>query len=91
MVHAVVVREMVAADRIEDSKASLENVVPQARKAPGIVGAYFTITHEGHTWNLFVFESEEAATAALARIKDAPRPPFVQLESVEVVEVLASF
>ena len=89
--HAVVVREMVAADRIDDSKAPLEDVVPRAQGAPGIIGAYWTITDEGRTLNLLVFESKEAATSAVARIKDAPRPPFVQLESVEVAEVLASF
>ena len=67
--HAVVVREMVAADRIEESKAPLENVVPRVQQSPGIVGAYWTITEEGHALNLLVFESEEAATAALARIR----------------------
>ena len=89
--HAVVVRETVDRDRIEDSKAPLEDVVPRAQHAPGITAAYWTITEDGRTLNLLVFESEEAARAAVGRIQGAPRPEFVRLEGVEVAEVLASF
>jgi hypothetical protein len=89
--YAVVVREMVDADRIEESKGPLEGVVPRVQQSPGIASAYFTMTAEGHTLNLFVYKTEEAARGAMERIQGAPRPPFVRLESVEVAEVLASF
>jgi hypothetical protein len=37
-----------------------------------------------------VFESEEAARAALEAARTAPRPPFMRVESVDVFSVLAS-
>ncbi|MGZ4131668.1 MAG: hypothetical protein ACXVWF_01360 [Actinomycetota bacterium] len=84
-------REAVDADRIEESKAPLENVVPRVQQSPGVVAGYWTVSEDGRTLNLLVFESEEAARAAAGRVQDAPRPGFVRLESVEIAEVLASF
>jgi hypothetical protein len=89
--HALLVREMVDAERIDESRAPLDTVVPRVRQSPGIVSAFWTITDRGHTLNVLVYESEEAARAALDRVQGAPRPEFVRLESVEVAEVLASF
>lgn len=89
--HAIVVREGVETSRIEESKAPLEHVVPRVQQSPGIVTGYWTMDEEGQTLNMLVYESEKDARAALGRIQNAPRPDFVHLESVEVVEVLASF
>ena len=44
----------------------------------------------GGTLNVLAFESEETARAALAAAKAAPRPPFMQLESVDLLRVLAT-
>jgi len=38
-----------------------------------------------------VFENEEAAHAALEWIRNAPRPGFMKLESIQPYEVLAHF
>jgi hypothetical protein len=89
--YAVLVREIVESDHIEASKAPLDQVLRQVRQAPGIVSALFSITDEGRTLNVLVFESEGAARGALDRVSAAPRPDFVRLESAEVAEVLASF
>jgi hypothetical protein len=89
--YAVLVREIVDSDRIEESKAALEQVVSRVRQSPGIVSALWSITDMGHTLNVLVFESEELARGALDRVSAAPRPDFVRFESAEVAEVLASF
>jgi muconolactone delta-isomerase len=89
--HAVVVRETVDADRIEESKAPLEAVVPRVRQSAGIVSALWTITDDGRTLNALAYDSEDAALGAMERIRNAPRPDFVRLESVELADVLATF
>jgi hypothetical protein len=89
--YAVVVREMVDRDRIEESKAPLGNVVPRVKQSPGIISAFWTIDDEGHTLNVLIYETEDAARGALERVRGAPRPDFVKLESAEIAEVLASF
>ena len=67
------------------------HVVPQARRAPGIVSATWTADEDGRTLNVLVFEDEQTARGALDRIRSAPRPPFIRLDSVELREVLAHF
>lgn len=67
------------------------NVMPQARQAPGIVSATWTTDEGGRTLNVLVFEDEGAARSALDRIRTAPRPPFMHVDSVELREVLAHF
>jgi len=67
------------------------NVMPQARRAPGIVSATWTTDEAGRTLNVLVFEDEQAARGALDGIRSAPRPPFMRVESVELREVLAHF
>ena len=46
---------------------------------------------EGATLNVLVFESEEAAQAALRLTRNAPRPGFLELESADLYRVLAHF
>ena len=45
----------------------------------------------GRNLNMLVFETEEEARTALERIRNAPRPAFMKVESVALHRVLASF
>ena len=87
---AGVVREQGAPEQIDGSGPLLEaNVVPRARQAPEIVSAYWTTDRAGGTLNVLVFETEDAAQAAMDRVRNAPRPPGIELRSVDLHEVLA--
>jgi hypothetical protein len=89
---AVVVREAGDPNLVRGSRSLVETrVLPQVRKAPGIVSAVFLTDEEGHTLNVFVFENEEAAHAALEPVRRAPRPAFLRLEDASLHEVLARF
>jgi hypothetical protein len=89
---AVIVEESGDAKGVWSSVEHLTaNVVPQARRAPGIVSATWTADEGGRTVNMLLFEDEQSARAALERIRSAPRPPFMRVDSVELKEVLAHF
>jgi hypothetical protein len=89
--HAVVVREVGESAPIESSASHLEaNVVPHLRGAPGIVSALWMTDGSFGTLSVLVFESEEAARAALGRVQIAPRPEFMRMEDAGVYRVLAS-
>lgn len=89
---AVIVRETGEREAIEGSAEHVvTNVLPRTRQAPGIVSAYWTTDGSGGTLNMLVFETEETARAALERVKNAPRPPYMKVESVALHRVLASF
>ena len=88
---AVVVREAGDAARIEASSSIVrDRVAPQVREAPGFVSALWMSDRSGGTLNVLVFESEQSARAALEPARSAPRPPFMQVESVDLFSVLAS-
>jgi hypothetical protein len=88
---AVVVRESGEPEMIDGSREHLEtNVLPRTRQAPGLVSALWMTDKAGGTLNVFVFESEDAARAALEPVRNAPRPGFMRLESTELYEVLAA-
>lgn len=90
--YAVVVRETGDREAIEGSGEHLvANVLPRTRQAPGVVSAFWMTDGSGGTLNVLVFENEEAARAALEPIRNAPRPGFMKLESVELHRVLAHF
>ena len=87
---AVVVRESGDKDQINASASIVETrVKPRAMEGQGFVSAIWMTDRSGATLNVLVFETEEAARAALGRVSDAPRPPFMRVESVDVYEVLA--
>jgi hypothetical protein len=87
---AVVVREAGDAAQINGSGSMVSaNVAPRVREAPGFVSALWMSDGAGRTLNVLVFESEEAARAALEAARTAPRPPFMRVESVDVFSVLA--
>ena len=89
---AVVVQEKGDASRVlEGGEHVAANVMPQVKRAPGIVSATWTTDEDGRTLNVLVFEDEQAARMAVDRIRTAPRPPFISVETVEVRQVLAHF
>ena len=80
------------ADQINTSGQHIQaNVLPRARQAPGIVSGFWMTDMAGATLNVMVFESEDAARSALEPVRTAPRPPWMQVESADVCEVLAHF
>ena len=88
---AVVVREAGDAAQIDASGGMVSSkVAPRVREAPGFVSALWMSDGAGRTLNVLVFQSEEAARAALEAARAAPRPPFMRVESVDVFSVLAS-
>ena len=85
--HAVVVR--VKIDDVESATKGLtEEVVPRASSAPGFVAGYWTRKDNGGL-SMAIFESEEAAQAALEMVRAAVPPEGVELEGAEVREVVA--
>ena len=90
--YAVVVRETGQRDAIEGSAELLKaSLLPRVREAPGVVTASFMSDGQGATLNVLVFETQEAAQAALELTRNAPRPGFLKLESADVYLVLAHF
>jgi hypothetical protein len=90
-VFAVVVRESGDAKQIEASADLVAtSVAPRVRQTPGFVSAVWLSDGSGGTLNVLAFDSEEAARAALEAARTAPRPPFMKLESVELLRVLAT-
>jgi hypothetical protein len=67
-----------------------DRVAPEVRRAPGFVSALWMSDRSGSTLNVFVFESEAAARAAVEGARNAQRPPFMRLESADVFSVLAN-
>ena len=66
------------------------NVAPRVREAPGFVSAIWMSDGSGGTLNVLTFTSEAAAASALEAARLAPRPPFLRLETAEVLRVLTS-
>lgn len=91
MVYAVVVRESGDPDKIEASDSIVRtNVAPRVARAPGFVSAVWMTDGAGGTLNVITFESEATARAALDAARDAPRPPFMKVERVDLLRVVAS-
>lgn len=87
---AVVVRENGEREMINGSREHLNaNVLPRTREARGFVSALWMTDRSGATLNVLVFESEDAARAALEPVRNAPRPGSMVVESAELYEVLA--
>jgi hypothetical protein len=88
---AVVVRESGDAERIDASGEMVQTAVaPRLREAPGFISAVWTSDGAGGTLNVLTFDSEATARAGLEAARSAHRPPFMALESVELVRVLAT-
>ena len=76
---------------INDADAANEGlssqVVPRAKEAPGFVAGYWVRVAENKGVSVVVFESEDAAGQAADQV---PPGEFVNFDSVEVGEVVAS-
>jgi hypothetical protein len=88
--YAVVVRESGDAGLIEAGADLVKtNVAPRVASAPGFVSGLWMSDGAGGTLNVLTFESEEAARRALPAAREAPRPPFLKVEHVDLLRVLA--
>jgi hypothetical protein len=85
--HAVVIH--VNIEDFERARANLqENVVPQARQAPGFVAGYWTRLAEDRGIGMMVFDSEDSARAAAELARSAPRVA-AEITDVQIAEVVA--
>ena len=85
--HAVVVQ--VTVNDAEAATAFLnDELVPRVSQAPGFVAGYWVRLGDNGR-SIVVFESEDAANAALENVNRQPGD-FVTVESAEVGEVVAS-
>ena len=87
--HAVLVRA-----KINDGEAATEhlrnNIVPAVKQAPGLVGGYWVRLPGGDQGRaIIVFESEENAQQVSGQLQP-PEDGSAEIESVDVVEVVAS-
>jgi hypothetical protein len=88
---AVVVREAGDGPLIDESGDIVrDRVAPQVREAPGFVSALWMSDGAGRTLNVLVFSSEDTARVGVEAARNAPRPPFMHVESVDLFSVLAS-
>ena len=89
--YAVVMRESGDAALIDQRGGIVEaNVAPRVREAPGFVSAIWMSDGSGGTLNVLTFASEAEATSALEAARHAPRPPFLRLQTADVLRVLAA-
>jgi hypothetical protein len=86
--HAVVVRSTLHDD--EQGRSFLrEQAIPRIRQAPGFVTAHWVRLAENSGTSMLIFETEEAAQAAVEQLKSNPPPTSaVTINSVEVGEVV---
>jgi hypothetical protein len=90
--HAVVVRETGQREAVDGGAELLKaNLLPRLREAPGVVSASFMSDGQGATLNVLVFDSEDAARAALQLTSNAPRPGLLEIKSADLYLVLAHF
>jgi hypothetical protein len=65
-----------------------EEVVPRVSQLPGLVAGYWMRPEENQGRALIVFESEDAARAAIDNARQNV-PEFITFDSIDVVEVVA--
>jgi hypothetical protein len=91
--HGVIVQVKVHSDQEEVARKMLrEVVVPQAKSLAGFAGGTWLRALESDAGRgVLLFESEEAARAAVAEIRSQGPPPGapVTMEAIEAYEVLA--
>jgi hypothetical protein len=86
--HAVVARSTIHDD--EQGRSFLrERAIPRIKQAPGFVTAHWVKLAENSGTSMLIFESEEAAQAAVKQLRMNPPPSSaVTIDSVEVGEVV---
>lgn len=91
--HGVIVQVKVESGREDEARAMLrEVVVPTAKQLDGFAsGTWLRALRGGAGRGVLLFESEEAARAAVEEIRAQGPPPDapVTMESVDAYEVLA--
>ena len=90
--HAVVITVDIDAARGDEATAMLHStVVPDVKKTPGFVSGTWARSVDGtRGHSLVIFESEDAAKAALEQAKQGPPPGApVKILYAETYEVLA--
>ncbi len=89
--HALVVSVTIDPGHDKEAQARLESdVLPRVKEIPGMVCGYWTRSDDGqHGSSMVLFESVEAARAALAAIPSMPQPEFIHFDTTEVREVVA--
>jgi hypothetical protein len=86
--HALVIQ--VTIHNPEPATARLrDEVVPRASQAPGFVTGHWIKTGDDKGLSVMIFESEDAAQAAVEVIRAQPDSEDVTLDSVDVREVVA--
>lgn len=89
--YVVAIREIGDPEQIERSADLVStSVAPRVRQAPGFVSAMWMSDGEGGTLNVIAFDSEATARAAIDAARNSPRPPFLHVEHVELLRVLAT-
>jgi hypothetical protein len=77
-------------DEAEGLKFLEEDVLPQLKQFPGVVGGYWLATKDSESLAVVLFDSEDAAKQmADVGMAQAPPPPGATFGGVEVREVIA--
>jgi hypothetical protein len=89
--YAVVVNVNIAPGQFEASRKALhEQVVPRVKQAPGFVKGYWTVRDDStQGTSMAIFRTKQDAENAMTMTRNAPPPPGVTVNSVEVREVVA--
>jgi hypothetical protein len=90
--HAAVSTVEIKAGKCDEAVAMLQSqVVPDVKKAPGFVSGTWALSEDGTKGHsLLIFETEEAAKAAIASARqNTPPEAPVKLLYAEVYEVVA--
>jgi heme-degrading monooxygenase HmoA len=88
--HAVYIRVSVEPGHEEEALSHLHtHVVPRVKETPGIVAGYWLKPQDEQGVAVTLWESEDAAHAAVEMTRNAPRPDSVTFDTLEVREVTA--
>lgn len=86
--YAVAVAVNIDAGREDEAREILRTrIVPMVKQSPGLVAAYFMEPGAGLGYSLLVYDSLENANNAREMAERAPRPDFVKVGTVQVMEV----
>jgi hypothetical protein len=88
--HAVVTQVSIQSGHEAESEEHVQsNVLPRVKQAPGHIAGYWIALQGGKGTAITIWETEEAARAAVEMAQNAPRPDAVTFDSMEVGEVFA--
>jgi hypothetical protein len=87
-VHAVVGRSTL--HDVEQARSFLNQSLPRIRQAPGFISGHWVMLSDNSGTSMLLFESEEAAQAAVAQLRANPPPSdAITFDSIEIGEVVA--